>query len=109
MHLLGPSVPLAPIPKRRVAIDLPADLLQRYVGTYEFAPTFAIVVTREGTALFAQPTGQQKFPIFAESETDFFLKAVDAQLTFTRDSAGVVTGLVLHQNGQNLPGRKVGS
>jgi CubicO group peptidase (beta-lactamase class C family) len=106
MHLLDASVPLAPIPKRRVAIALPADVLQRYVGEYELAPTFIITITRDGNALFAQPSGQPRLPIFAESETQFFLRAVDAQLTFNRDASGAVTGLTLHQNGQNLPGRR---
>jgi hypothetical protein len=35
-----------------------------------------------------------------ETETDFFLKELDAQITFVRDAQGVVTGLVLHQGGQ---------
>lgn len=45
--------------------------------------------------------------MFAESEERFFLKVVDAQVTFTKDESGVVTGLILHQNGANQPGRKV--
>jgi serine-type D-Ala-D-Ala carboxypeptidase/endopeptidase len=76
------------------------------VGEYELAPAFSITVVREGSALFAQATGQQKFPIFAETDSTFFLRAVDAQLTFTRDPGGAVTGLVLHQNGQHVPGRR---
>jgi hypothetical protein len=51
--------------------------------------------------LFIQATAQPRFPIFAESDSTFFLKAVDAQLTFRPD------GLVLHQNGQHLPARKI--
>jgi hypothetical protein len=71
------------------------------VGDYEVAPTFRITVTREGAQLFAQATGQSRFAIYAESDSTFFLKVVDAQITFRAD------GLVLHQNGQHLPGRKV--
>ena len=48
-----------------------------------------------------------KVEIFAESETGFFLKVVDAQITFVRDSTGAVTGLVLHQNGRDTPGRRL--
>ena len=47
-----------------------------------------------------------KLPIFPESETEFFLKAVDAQITFVREQ-GRVTGIVLHQNGNDAPGRRV--
>ncbi|MEJ2548780.1 MAG: serine hydrolase, partial [Gemmatimonadota bacterium] len=35
-------------------IRLDADLLDRYVGTYELQPGFEITVTREGTRMFAQ-------------------------------------------------------
>ena len=35
--------------------------------------------------------------MFAESETKFFLKLMDAQITFVKDASGKVTHLVLHQ------------
>ena len=54
-----------------------------------------------------QATGQAAFQLWPESGVDFFLKEVDAQVTFTVDAQGVVTGLVLHQGGQNGPGKKV--
>ena len=110
MHLLSPSIPLAPKPapvKQRTAITLPAGTLARYVGTYQLAPAFAIEVTADGDALYGQPTGQPKFRLWPETEVDFFLKEVDAQLTFIRDADGTVSGLVLHQNGQNMPATKV--
>jgi D-alanyl-D-alanine-carboxypeptidase/D-alanyl-D-alanine-endopeptidase len=106
MHLLDSSVPLAPIPRRRVAIAVAPDVLRRYVGEYELAPTFSIAITLEGNGLVARATGQLKFPIFAESDSQFFLRAVDAQLTFTKDATGAITGLLLHQGGQNIPGRR---
>jgi CubicO group peptidase (beta-lactamase class C family) len=105
-RLLEPGFPVPPVPKKRTAVPLPEATLERYVGTFELAPTFAIVITREAAQLFAQPTGQPRFPLFAEKEDEFFLKVVDAQVTFTKDSTGVVTGLVLHQNGLNQPAKK---
>ena len=68
---------------------------------------FVLTVREVGGRLAAQATGQPAFPIFAESETEFFLKVVDAQLTFTLDDTGVVDGLILHQGGANQPARKV--
>ena len=35
-------------------------------------------------------------------------KEVDAQVTFVKDSTGQVNQLILHQNGANIPGRRVG-
>ncbi|HSD31271.1 MAG TPA: serine hydrolase [Gemmatimonadales bacterium] len=106
-HLLDASLPLRAPPKQRTEVAVDSGLLARYVGEYELVPAFHIVVTQEGKALFLQATGQSKVPIFAESETGFFLKVVDAQITFVRDSTGAVTGLVLHQNGRDTPGRRL--
>ena len=109
-HLINPEVPLAPVPvppEERVEIEVAEDILETYVGEYELAPTFSIVVTLEGGALFLQATAQPRFPVFAESETKFFLRVVDAQVSFTKDDSGGVTGIILHQNGANQPGRKV--
>jgi hypothetical protein len=64
-------------------------------------PAFKITVTREGSRLFVQATGQPRFEIFAESESEFFLKAVDAQITFQKD------GLILHQGGADQKAKKV--
>jgi hypothetical protein len=54
----------------------------------------------------AQATNQPKFPLFAESETMFFLKLVDAQVEFFKDDKGNVTHLVLHQGGHDGTGTK---
>jgi hypothetical protein len=77
-----------------------------YVGTYELAPTFSIAITLEGDHLIEQATGQAKLPMFAESETMFFLKAVDAQIEFFKNEKGEVTHLVLRQGGRNTKGTK---
>ena len=100
-YLLDGTLPLQAPPKVRTAVAVDSTVLDRYVGEYELVPAFHIVVTREGAGLFIQATAQPKFPIFAESETEFFLKVVDAQITFAKDQ------LILHQNGQHLPGRKI--
>ena len=54
------------------------------MGRYQIGPDFILTVTLEGSQLMTQATGQNKLEVFAESETKFFLKAVDAQLTFAK-------------------------
>jgi hypothetical protein len=109
-HLLSAALPLTPAPApqtQRTAIELSEAVLERYVGTYELTPTFSIEVTRNGSELWLQATSQPKVRLWPESESEFFLKEVDAQITFVRDASGTVTGLVLHQGGQNPEARKV--
>jgi hypothetical protein len=54
--------------------------------------------------LMSQATNQPKVPLFAASESKFFLKVVDAQIVFSRNEKGEVTSLTLHQNGREING-----
>jgi hypothetical protein len=66
-----------------------------------------LTLSREGDRLWAQATGQPPIEMFAESETLFFAKAIDAQLELVKDASGAVTHLILHQNGRKSPGKKL--
>jgi len=96
-----------PQPKEHKEITLDPKRFDGYVGQYQLAPNFILTITREGDALFAQATGQPKVQIFPEGEREFFYKVVDAQITFETDSAGRATSLTLHQNGANMPAKRV--
>jgi D-alanyl-D-alanine-carboxypeptidase/D-alanyl-D-alanine-endopeptidase len=87
-------------------VALPIETLRAYVGSYPLAPTFVIAITEEGGSLFAQATGQPKIQVYASAKDEFFYKIVNAQISFQRDGAGKVSGLVLHQNGGNVPATK---
>jgi CubicO group peptidase (beta-lactamase class C family) len=90
---------LAPIEHKEAQVD--PKVFDDYVGEYELAPGFTINVTRDADKLWLQATGQPRAQIFPESQTKFFLKVVDAQVTFVKDAAGKVTRLVLHQGGDH--------
>ena len=93
-------------PRSRVVAKVDPKIYDEYVGKYQLAPTFALTVTREGDRLITQATGQGKVEIFPESETEFFLKVVDAQITFVKED-GKVTHLILHQNGRDMKAKRV--
>jgi CubicO group peptidase (beta-lactamase class C family) len=90
----------------RKEITVSPKILAQYVGNYELEPTFSIAITLEGNQLMAQASNQRKNPLFAESETLFFLKVVDAQVEFVKNEKGEVTALILHQNGRDTKGVK---
>jgi CubicO group peptidase (beta-lactamase class C family) len=94
------------LPSERKEITVSPEILKQYVGTYELAPTFSIAITLENGQLMTQATNQQKLPLFAESETMFFLKVVDAQVEFVKNEKGEVTHMVLHQSGRDAKGVK---
>lgn len=107
MHLLDSHVPLLPPPKEHKEIAVDPKLFDGYVGQYQLAPNFILTITREGDQLFAQATGQPKVQIFPSSAREFFLKVVDAQITFETDSTGRAISLTLHQNGADVPAKRV--
>jgi hypothetical protein len=79
-----------------------------YVGRYDYG-TYAgtLEVTRDEDQLFAQMAGQPKFEIFPRSETEFFWKVVDAQVTFVRNEEGEVTHAIHRQSGAEIKAPKV--
>jgi D-alanyl-D-alanine carboxypeptidase len=95
-----------PLPAERKAVKVDPAIYDAYVGEYELAPSFILTITREGDRLFAQATGQSKAELFPESETKFFPKVVDAEIEFVKGADGKVTGLVLHQRGRDVPGKR---
>ncbi len=102
MHLMDNSLPLTPPPAgERQEVVVPADVLQGYAGVYalDAMQSFKLTVTLENGQLHAQATGQSKFPLFAESPSKFFLKVVDAQVTFMPAAGGKPAHLILHQGG----------
>jgi serine-type D-Ala-D-Ala carboxypeptidase/endopeptidase len=107
-HLLDPESKLLPSNSpslqpqtKRIEIKLDPEILEIYVGKYEFAPNAIMTVTRKDNQLYVQLTGQASAEIYPESKTDFFARVVDAQILFKTDSQGRVNALVLRQLGRD--------
>jgi hypothetical protein len=98
MRLLNMVPPSALKPRLRTAIDLPDSALSQYVGVYQLARGLEFDVSmREGVLYIRSSLGNPPIRLWPETSKDFFVKEVDAQVTFTRDANGSVTGLVRHQ------------
>ena len=90
---------------KAVAVD--PKVLDGLVGSYALAPTFVLTFTREGDKFYTQATGQPKFEVFAKSDKEYFLKVVDAQLTFVVGADGKATSVILHQGGRDQEAKRV--
>ncbi len=88
-------------------MTLPESVLDKYLGRYELQPGFVLTVTREGTQLSMQATNQPRVEVYPSSETEFYLKVVDAQVTFVRNDEGGVDELILHQGGHDMPAKRI--
>ncbi len=95
-----------PFSRVRTAIALDPSLYDRYAGEYEVNEQFVITITRDGKRLVGEAPGFGKLELHAESETDFFLTELPAEISFHRDATGDATGLTVHGNGLEMEGRK---
>jgi CubicO group peptidase (beta-lactamase class C family) len=95
------------VPRPRTEVSLNPTMFDSYVGKYELRPGVVLAVSRDGDKLMTQLTGQPQAQIFPESQTKFFLKVVDAQLTFVKTADGRVTEVILHQGGRDQAARRI--
>ena len=101
----GSDAAMAPKEYKAVAVD--PKIFDGYVGKYQLVPGFVLTITRDDDHLFAQATNQPQAEIFPLSDKDFFLKVVDAQITFVTDGTGRATELILHQGGMDQHGKRI--
>jgi CubicO group peptidase (beta-lactamase class C family) len=95
------------VPAPRTVAKVDPALFDPYVGKYELAPGFVITVSREGSSLMSQATGQGKFELFPESETKFFAKVAELTVEFVKGAGGTVTHFTLTQGGRVQQAKRV--
>jgi CubicO group peptidase (beta-lactamase class C family) len=107
-HLLDARYPLW-VPESSPSSErtLETQVLDSYVGHYELTAAAVFAVTREGGQLYVQLTGQPRAAVFPKSDTEFYYKVVDAQITFETESQGRATTLILHQGGRDQKAKRI--
>jgi len=95
------------IPEEKKSVQLSEEDLKQYVGEYWVSNDYKVNITLEGGQLKGQITGQPKVDLFAQRKDLFFLKIVDAQLEFTRDSTGKVVKVTMYQGGAMIEAPKM--
>jgi CubicO group peptidase (beta-lactamase class C family) len=90
----------------RKELEVPTETLKGYVGTYQLTSRIKNMIRLVDGKLTTQLSGQAQIPLFAESESKFFLKVVDAQVEFIREG-GKVTHLLQHQGGRTQKAQRI--
>ena len=101
--LFGEKVEL---PWERKAITLDTQIYERYTGTYQM-PQFKVTVTVKDGKLMSAPAGQPMRQMFPESETTFFMEALDGTLEFIPGPDRRASELVLRQGANEMRGKRV--
>ena len=94
------------MPTEKKEISVPEEILKPFEGEYELMPGFNLKIFVENGNLFIQATGQDKYQLFPESNTKFFMKVVDAQAEFIPEADGSVSKLIFTQ-GQKFECKRI--
>ncbi len=84
---------------RQVDTSVAAETMQKLIGEYDYL-TAVMEITFADGQLYAQLTGQPKYPIYPSSPTTYFWKVVDAEVEFKFDETGKVIA-AKHRQGLN--------
>lgn len=107
LRVLDPLAPVdvEPIPLR-VAIIVPSAVLDRYVGTYAYAPDDLITIERDGDHL-TLISGPNRLSIWPETRTFFFLREENVTVAFDAAGEALASAFTLSQAGQSYLYRRV--
>lgn len=104
LHILDKSEELQ---KPRAIAKVEAQIYEDYIGKYVLSGVMAVDVTTKNGKLYFQPFGQPAYRIYPESETLYFMLAVDVELEFVKDENGKVNSFIFEQNNYKQEAKRV--
>ena len=106
LHVLmgSPVAPTGDVPEppeqvNREEVALTDAQLDRVVGTYSAAPGVDVIVARDADGLTVQLPGQNALRVYPSGPLTFFYRAVNAEIVFTQNEAGQISGATFTQDG----------
>lgn len=90
---------------RRAIVD--PKVYEAYVGDYRLSPGRLLTVTREKDRLMVQTTRDEKRQAVPTSETAFFIKEINARLTFDRPEDGKARRVVTCFGEHETPAERI--
>ncbi len=94
--------------QEKKSIAVPVEILNNYTGTYEVKPNVNLTIGLDNTnQLYLLAPGQtKKVELFAETQNHFFVKIVDAEITFNKNETNNVISLTMNQSGRKIIAKK---
>ncbi|MCI0411278.1 alpha/beta fold hydrolase [bacterium] len=97
------TVPIDPFISPRKIVQVPDEILDRYVGTYKINEKESRRVLKAGNILYTQRGDGPARPVRPMSQTEFFYEGIQGWLRFDLNPEGKVTGMTVFQ-GRRTPG-----
>ena len=91
---------------KRASLRLSNNIIQQYAGSYKLNDGMMIQM-KPGNGTLIASVGNSTFPLFASSETDFYLTSFFLKIHFVKDNKGNVTGFQLDRYGSSDFAKKI--
>ena len=107
------TLPLTPIRNILYGKDtgkkkiMSVEELQKFVGAYELQPGFIIEIERQNDRLYGKTTGQPTLELSPDTENNFLLQEIEAQILFNFTPEGKVKSFTFSQGGNKMEGNKI--
>jgi hypothetical protein len=88
-------------------ISVDSEVFDLYEGKYQLEVGLILDIIKENNTLWVQVAGQPKIELQPVSETKYYIEMIGAHVTFTKDKAGEVTGMTLHQGNRDIKGKRL--
>jgi hypothetical protein len=79
----------------------------KYLGRYQLGPKVTLLITRDGSKLYAQESGKRKRELIAEATDIFFSPGVEGRELFKYDASGNVVAYIERRNNEDLVWKKL--
>jgi serine-type D-Ala-D-Ala carboxypeptidase/endopeptidase len=93
------------LPLTPVSID--PQVLAAYAGKYQFPDGVIMTIRVDGTRIFIQAPNRPEYELYALSETQFYIRAFDAEITFYKNDSGEADRLVLVESSETFEAKKI--
>lgn len=91
------------MPKARKVINIDSSALSKYAGKYGIENSGNILITNEGGHLYYSSDADSiKYELYAEGSDKFFLRILDGDITFDKNSQNEVTGMDIYAPGYGM-------
>jgi CubicO group peptidase (beta-lactamase class C family) len=95
------------MPRERNVAKVDPKIFDVYAGRYQLGPKTTLTFSRRDERFLVQMNDQPRLEVYPESETNFFLKAVDATVKFVKDDKGKVTHAIINQGGRETKAQRL--
>lgn len=98
--------------EKTIAAAVNPKVYEVYSGQYELeiSPDFVLTISSKNGNLMMtlkQPTGESSAELLPESETQFFRRDIDFEMTFVKNDGGQAIGLIIRQEGAEYRAKKI--